>query len=355
MVVYTVLEKVWWVERRNEGLSFENVCDAFVETFPQRPRPNQTTVMRTYARFRETGSVAYQRRGVSLPRAHEPEGDVVTLAALATNSRMSVRAGALMTGIPRETVRRTIKKYGYRSYKDNLHQRLEAGDKERRMQFASAIIEKEDEEPGFTSRIIFTDEKTFTLNHSPNHQNHRAWAEENPHIVFTANTQYRNSLNVWAGMVNDCIVGPIVLDGTLTGERYLHLLQGEISDRINDLPLPEELWFMHDGCPAHNYGPATAYLRDAFPDHVIGTHETLAWPARSPDMNPCDYFLWPSASSAVYHHAIPFPDVPALQNRLHAFLETVTPAQLLAVKDNFLERMEYCVAAEGGLFEHLIR
>jgi len=51
-----------------------------------------------------------------------------------------------------------------------------------------------------------------------------------------------------------------------------------------------ELWYQQDGCPAHNFGPAKAYLREACPNKVINSHELpLSWPARSPDLNPLDF------------------------------------------------------------------
>ena len=95
-------------------------------------------------------------------------------------------------------------------------------------------------------------------------------------------SQYRGRANAWAGMV-----GPIIIDEALTGVKYLELLQGEISDALADLHLPPDLWWMHDGCPAHNSGETREFLQNSFPHRVIGSYEDLlAWPARSPGPQP---------------------------------------------------------------------
>lgn len=63
----------------------------------------------------------------------------------------------------------------------------------------------------------------------------------------------------------------------MTEEKYLKLLQEEVSDRLVDLDLLYKLWYQQNGCPAHNYGLVTTFFRNTFPGYVIGTHEELAW------------------------------------------------------------------------------
>ena len=37
-----------------------------------------------------------------------------------------------------------------------------------------------------------------------------------------------------------------------------------------------------------------------FPGHLISLRGDIGWPARSPDLNPCDFFLWGYLKSKVY-------------------------------------------------------
>ncbi|KAJ8943495.1 hypothetical protein NQ318_016275 [Aromia moschata] len=61
-----------------------------------------------------------------------------------------------------------------------------------------------------------------------NHQNCRYWAEENPHWMRELHTQRPQKTIVWAGIIQDRIVGPFFFDDTLNGARYLRLLQHEL-------------------------------------------------------------------------------------------------------------------------------
>ena len=43
---------------------------------------------------------------------------------------------------------------------------------------------------------------------------------------------------------------------------------------------------------AHTARKSMAVLREMFPGRLISLTGDISWPARSPDLTPCDYFLW---------------------------------------------------------------
>ena len=47
-----------------------------------------------------------------------------------------------------------------------------------------------------------------------------------------------------------------------------------------------------DGATAHTSRRAMGILRKMFPGHLISLRGDIGWPARSPDLNPCDFILW---------------------------------------------------------------
>jgi len=52
-------------------------------------------------------------------------------------------------------------------------------------------------------------------------------------------------------------------------------------------------YFRQDGAPAHYDALSRAILARFFPGgHVISRGEIPAWPARSPDLTPLDFFFW---------------------------------------------------------------
>ena len=57
---------------------------------------------------------------------------------------------------------------------------------------------------------------------------------------------------------------------------------------------------MHDGAPPYFALAARAILHQRFPNKWIGRQEPTQWPARSPDLNPLDFYLWVYLKAAVY-------------------------------------------------------
>ena len=60
------------------------------------------------------------------------------------------------------------------------------------------------------------------------------------------------------------------------------------------------LWWAQYGAPPHRYRPVHARLQTLFPNRVIGLGHDPEWPARSPDLNPLDFFLRGYLKARVY-------------------------------------------------------
>ena len=52
------------------------------------------------------------------------------------------------------------------------------------------------------------------------------------------------------------------------------------------------VWFQHDGTPAHITSPVKLYLFTEFGNQIIGYGSFEKWPPLSPDPIPLDFFLW---------------------------------------------------------------
>jgi len=53
-------------------------------------------------------------------------------------------------------------------------------------------------------------------------------AREIPRGTMETNFQRRFSINVWCGMTNDMLIGPVILNDRMTGQNYLDFLQNEL-------------------------------------------------------------------------------------------------------------------------------
>jgi hypothetical protein len=57
-------------------------------------------------------------------------------------------------------------------------------------------------------------------------------------------------------------------------------------------------YFQQDGASPHRGKKVQKYLKNKFGDRFI---DKKTWPPRSPDLNPCDFFLWGYLKSRVYN------------------------------------------------------
>lgn len=154
-------------------------------------------------------------------------------------------------------------------------------------------------------------------------------------------------------LLGNRLLGPIIYDENLNGERYLQMLRESILPLIRDAIPPEdlqELWFQQDGCPAHNTRQVMEFLREHFGNRIICNNGPVAWPARSPDLTPLDFFLWGYVKNKVYEFESPENRV-VLENRLREILGSITRTTLQKVTATVLSRCEKCIGNNG---QHVI-
>ena len=92
-------------------------------------------------------------------------------------------------------------------------------------------------------------------------------------------------------MTSNRIVGPFILLDTMNAERYLTMLRNEVWPIISAWDNIEDLIFMQDGAPPHFAIVVREWLNAQFPGKWMGRRGSYEWPARNPDLTPCDFFL----------------------------------------------------------------
>jgi len=70
---------------------------------------------------------------------------------------------------------------------------------------------------------------------------------------------------------------------------------------LEDVPLAtrQVMWFQLDGAPAHFARSVRQFLNTHYPQW-IGRGGRIAWPQRSPDLTPLDFYLWGYMKQKVY-------------------------------------------------------
>ena len=147
-----------------------------------------------------------------------------------------------------------------------------------------------------------TDEACFARDGYFNSRNSYIWDDENPQVVFIRVHEARFNVNIWGGILGDYVLGPVIITDHLNGAAYLEFLQNTFPLLIEEIPLAirREMWFQHDGAPAHFSLQVRAHLNRVYREKWLGRGEAVAWPAKSPDLTPLDFFLWGHVKSVVY-------------------------------------------------------
>lgn len=291
-------------------------------------------------------------------RAATDESHAINVLGLVQlDGNISTRNMARQLDISRSSVLRILKKYRFRSYKYHSVQHLRPGvDQEARLRLVRGI-EAFDVQP---QDIMFTDEATFRTSGEFNHQNRRIWADENPHEVIETRRQVRNKINVWCGVLNDQLIGPVLYEQNMNAELYLQLILNETVAPFL-AALPEErrrrIWYQHDGAPAHRQLGVVRRLTELFGDHLIINNgervDGINWPARTPDATVPDFFLWGHVKERVYRDQPR--DLVDLRARIEQEFREI-PADMIqrATTHSFPERLRRIVEQNGGHFEHLL-
>ncbi|KAJ4440477.1 hypothetical protein ANN_08618 [Periplaneta americana] len=205
---------------------------------------------------------------------------------------------ALQVNVPHTTVWRLLKEYQLYPYHLQRVQALSPADYPARVRFCQWFLQKCGVNPNFPALVLFTDEAQFTRDGITNFHNQHVglWGYENPRATVPSHHQVRFSLNMWAGIIGDRLVGPHVLVNRLTGQAYTNFLENTIPHVLEDTPLinRQHIHFLHDGAPVHFSRTARRYFDRRFPDRWIDRGGPIAWPPRSPDLNPLDFYLWGS-------------------------------------------------------------
>lgn len=262
------------------------------------------------------------------------ETEINVLLMVEVDKTVSLRKICQVLQISHESARKILRKHGYRAFKYQLHQHLYADDGDRRVVFCDWLLQNHRVNPNFINDILFSDECRFTNNGMINKQNTRYWAQQNQHEMRQGNFQDRFGVNVWAGIVGNIIIGPILFQGHLTGVRYLRFLQNEIEYYLDNLPLGvlRQIYFQQDGAPPQNTREVINYLMERFNNQVIATNGPVRWPARSPDLTGVDFFIWGYVKEMVYATASPTLEI--LEETILRAFRSITPEMLQNVRNN---------------------
>jgi hypothetical protein len=241
-------------------------------------------------------------------------------------------------------------------YRIQRVQALTPPDHRARVVYCYCLLAKCVVNPRFVAKILFTDEAGFTRDAIVNFHNTHVWVDDNLHTTVASRHQHRFSINVCVGIVGDQLLGPFVLPNKLTDEVYHRCLVNDLPVLLEHVPLHQRqhMWFMHDGVPPHFLRIVRQHLSQTFGEQRIGREGPVNWSARSPDLNPLDFWLWGHLRILVY--SSPINDLEVLQQRLQNACQEIRVKPIIfdRVRTSVRQRAERYVEMHGNHIENLL-
>jgi inhibitor of nuclear factor kappa-B kinase subunit alpha len=162
---------------------------------------------------------------------------------------------------------------------------------------------------------------------------------------------------VWCAISSEGIFGPVFIDETMKAVDYIEVLNREFLPFCHSRDFVNGFWFMQDGARPHRTADVFQTLYGHFGSNIIGLDcpkhfdGGIEWPACSPDLNPCDFFLWGYLKSKVWETSPK--TIPELKNAITEEINKINVGLCKRVISSFTNRLTAVIAQEGGHFEHL--
>ena len=345
MESYSVTEKAKcsaWYESSASVVEVQRKFHA--EYGKNRKAPDGRTIRRWHEMLLTTGSVVAVKRAKSSTARTEENGCRVR-QHFADHPTTSIRRAASSLNMGHSTIQRILHDYRWHPYKVQVVQKLHEDDHENRLQFAHQELARIDADPMHLAELTWSDEAHFHLVGGVNRHNCRFWAQENPHRL-KEESMHSPRTTVWAAIWRSGIYGPFFFDETVNKDRYLQMLKDEFWPMVRADGRANRIIFMLDGAPPHWGLPVRNWLNEQMPQRWMGRGSpNMPWPPRSPDLTPCDFFLWGFLKSKVYQTRPS--TIPELKERITAAFQEVTREMCQQTVVSYRERLELIIDNDG--------
>lgn len=257
-----------------------------------------------------------------------------------SHRRLTLAALAAKFNVHRHTMRRYIRRLGFRSRVAPKKPFLNDTHMNHRLAFAKKYRNWTVDD---WKRVIWTDESSFEL--GKNSRRIRVWRKT--HERYSAQClaptfkSGRTSVMVWGGFTGFHKSRLVFMpQGERTARDFVNnVYEGELSRFYFMHSEPHKLILMEDGALVHR-GKAPAIWRSA---HGM---QKLDWPANSPDLNPIEN-LWHIVKDLLRHHQKPKNKEDMIQT-IQAVWNDVSLEILQTLIASMPDRIQATIAAKGG-------
>lgn len=251
----------------------------------------------------------------------------------------------------------------YHSYKLEQSHHLQPQDLPRRVSFAWHYINLSQADK---NNVAYSDEATFSLDGEVNTQNIRRYAPRKeygvdrggkPEQFRHTKSKYPKKVMVFLGLHSSGQTFGLKMyqNQTIDGNEYWRLCRYECIPQLKQLNNPQGtlqgMTWQQDGAKVHRTRKVLAYFDGQFGDKMFAmdTIQGHDWPARSPDLNPLDYFCWGFLKSKVF---TPKPNtMEELKNRIRQEVASLDPDMIKRACGDLKHRCRAVINSGGSFIE----
>jgi len=305
--------------------------------------PDPRTILTNLDKYMENGTVENiagrgAKRTVRTPEMIKRINDIIS-----RNKATSVNSIAVQAGLSRSSAQRILHEEEYISYKVKSVTPLTQTHKIHRIMICKWFKRWNK----YQDRIVwYSDECLFTLNPSGYEKNLRTWDKTNQHETIEKNIR-KFHVQVWAAVSTEGNILWEFQSGIQTAKTYKQLLKRQLPKMNFELA-----YFQHDGASIHYSYKVRRFLQKHYKHHWIGRRcPEKRWPARSPDLSVCDYYLWNRIKGGLHKYEVK--DEESLKKAIRKEISTITKEEIKFACNDLLRRVDMCLGTDGGRFEHL--
>lgn len=305
------------------------------------------------AKYKKCGDVKDAPRSGRPKSVRTPEATKKIATIITKNPTLSAPQVAQKADLSTSSARRILTEdLGLTPYRRRKSEALSDKHKAARVTLCRGLLALTTPENAIDT-VLFTDEKWFVLNEKTNSQNNRVWAATFEDAVEAVGDVqwdlHPAKVMVWAGISARGRTGLVFFKkgDTVTSKVYQRdVLEGELRQAGPRIFGTDDWTLMQDGASAHTSKATDAWCMENIPKFWNKSQ----WPAKSPDLNPCDFYLWGRLQAIV--NSSPIPSVQALKQRLKKAYGALDDDEVAAACRSVTRRLKQCIDSKGSRFTY---
>ena len=223
--------------------------------------------------------------------------------------------------------------------------------KQSRVRLASQVIEKYDKcDPRHSEEIVTGDETWIYHFQSDSKAKNMVWVSsegDRPVIAHRCKTSNRMLYAIFFDSKGPVLQIPVPKSSSVTGKYYRESVLTQLVhfyQKCRPRTGVHGIKLLHDYAPAHKSATVQEYLKESGLD-------VLDHPPYSPDLSPCDFWLFPRLKEMLAWHL--FESRLGIGSVVYQCLKHIPKEDYQAAFLKWVDQCKMCVGADGAYFEGL--